>query len=586
MLHSDRASGLGRWSSTRCLFFAGTLTLSACVGSITGGSADDSDDSPGDDQGDDGGGGGGGGGDGVGGGEGLNPDVPSEGSVRVTLHPGPQAVIGSATVVSFGAPFPRGALTDAGQLRARLPGGDELPINAQATLPWRVFPGRSDVTESVRAAMVSVEVTFPSTDALDIDLEYGAAPTASLAAVADPRADWIAVTDGEYPNGSVSEPPVYATFPPDWLGDCVLRTRTVPVGADPTYDWLDESVVGFAYTAVNDVPDAVDPGNLIDYVGDSSAWLFDRTSTLYGVYVRTGDVQWLRHAHRSAQFYLGLVDQNGYFTLKGDDLKYSYGRSLLIDYIFTGDPALLDAIERIAGAGEQWDPTYDIDANFWTERHQTYALLAALSAWEATGDAALAQRTREVAQTSFDLAREPAVASWPDDGCMLHTMNAHEGAGGDVPVCSPWMSALFTDAVWEYYVHTADTAALDFLISMGHFVANVGLYQEDGHTVPWYLVSSETTFTEGDDIEHVCDVGGLVARGAWAEMSRGGDPAELRAVAGELVSECQYNLDSWHRPDAVSSGLTEWRLTPERKFNWWFGTTSDLGWLLAEIDAR
>ena len=495
-------------------------------------------------------------------------------------------------MVSFGAPFPRGALTDTGKLRARAAGGDELPIHAQAILPWRVWPGRSGATESVRAAMVSVEVTFASNQPLEIELEYGAAPTATLAPLADPQASWIAVTDGEYPSGSVDEPPVYATFPADWLGACVLRTRTTPVGSDPDYGWLDESFVGFAHTAVNDVPDSVT--ELINYTTDASAWLFDRTSNLFGVYARTGDVKWLRHAHRSAQFYLGLIDQAGYFEFEQGDLKYSYGRALLIDFMFTGDPRLIAAVERIAAAGEEWDPTYDIGTNFWTERHQTYALLASLAAWEATGTAAHANRTRQIAEVSFDLAANPAETSWAADGCMLHGMTAHEGAGGDVPVCSPWMSALFSDAVWEYYVHTGETAALDFLAGLGRYVADHGVYSTDEidggtFTVPWYLSSSQVQFSDSgafDDMEHTCDVGGLVARGAYAELARGGDPGPLRAMAGELVAGCEYNLDSWHRPNGPASGQTEWRLSPERKFNWWFGTTSDLGWLLSEIDGQ
>ena len=583
MLHSDRASAVSSSSIARVLLLAGALTLSACVGEITGGS-NDSGDGPGggsDDGGGGGGGGGGGNGGGVGDGEDLNPDVPGEGSVLITLHPGPAATIGSPTVVSFGAPFPRGALADAGELRASA-GGEELPIHASETLRWYVFPGRDDVDESVRAAMVSIEVTFAERAPVEIELEYGAAPARSLAALADPRADWVDVGDGEYPAGTASEPPVYVTFPPDWLSACLLRTRTLPNGTDATYGWLDESLVGFAQTAVNDVPESVT--ELIDYVGDASAWLFDRTATLYGVYVRTGDVKWLRHAHRSARFYLGLIDADGYFEFEQGDLKYSYGRALLLDYIFTGDPALVDAIERIAGAGEEWDPTYDLDTNFWTERHQTYALMAALAAWEATGKPAHANRTAEIAEVSFELAANP-VGSFPDDGCMLHGLTAHEGGGGDDPVCSPWMSALFADAVWEYYVHTADGAALDFLADLAGFVAEYGLYEgEEGHTVPWYLASSVTQVTEGADIEHTCDVGGLVARGAWAERARGGDPSALRATAGELVAACEYNLDSWHRPNGPAGGQSEWRLSPERKFNWWFGTTSDLSWLLYSLD--
>ena len=83
--------------------------------------------------------------------------MPAEGSVLVTLHPGPSVTTGSPTLASFGAPFPRDALANAGLLRARIPAGAELPIHAEATLPWRVWPGRSGARESVRAAMVSVE---------------------------------------------------------------------------------------------------------------------------------------------------------------------------------------------------------------------------------------------------------------------------------------------------------------------------------------------------------------------------------------------------------------------------------------------
>ena len=81
----------------------------------------------------------------------------------------------------------------------------------------------------------------------------------------------------------------------------------------------------------------------------------------------------------------------------------------------------------------------------------------------------------------------------------------------------------------------------------------------------------------------ICDVGAMVARAAWADAQLGGaETASLRSVAHDLLTGCQYNLDMWHRPAAPeSSGQSEWRLSPGRKFNWWFGTTNDLTWLLA-----
>ena len=517
--------------------------------------------------------------------EALFGAVSSAGSVEVTLHPGPAAVVGTPTTISFGMPFPRMALRDEGLLRAFDQSGSELPIHVRETLRWRQWPG-AGTHDSIRAAVVSIRIALPDRSPRTIRLEYGAAPELTMGAPADPLASWVAVTDGEYPGGTVREPRVYATFPVTWLSRCVLRGRVARAGVRPEWTWFDDFLVGAAHTAVNDVPDEVT--ELVNYTTDYEPWLFDRTATLFGVFARTGDVKWLRHAHRSAQFYRAHVNDAGYFDMKDGDLKYSYGRSLLMDYLFTGDPANLDAIERIAEAGESWDPTYDLDTNFWTERHQTYALLAALTAWEATGEAAHAERAATIADVSFALAADP-VGSWHADGCMLHGMTAHEGAGGDVPICSPWMSALFADAMWEYYIHSRDPRVLTFLSGLGHYVADYGLYAGGeglDYDMPWYLSSSVKTFSdEGPwgDIEHTCDVAGLVARGAWADRELGRSSAELRAVVDTLLVSCRKDLEIWHRPGSESAGKAEWRLSPPRKFNWWFGTTSDLAWLMAAL---
>jgi hypothetical protein len=515
---------------------------------------------------------------------GLFPRLPATGSIPVTLHPGEQAVIGQPTIVTFGVPFPPGVLANAGELRAFDKRG-ELEIHAAPLLTWRTWPGRSDARPSVRAALVSIRVTLPAREPLAIRLDYGQRSRAHLARP-DQRAGWVDVTDGEVSPGTAREPAVYATFSPTWLGACLLRTRTTPAGSDPAWAWFDKATVEYARTAVNDVPPAV--VHRLDYATDHEPWLFDRTATLFGVYVRTGDVKWLRHAHRSAQLYLQHITPQGHFDLKPQpDMKYGYGRSLLMDHIFTGDPAMLDGIERIATAAAEWRAVYGPRTNFWTERHQAYALLAAMSAWEATGAPNHAARAREVIEASFAMTERPANA-WPTDGCMLHTMNAHEGSGGEEPVCSPWMSALFADAVWEYYIHARDPAALRFLSGLGHFVAKHGLYpggENIDHTMPWYLASSVKTFTDDGpwgDIEHTCDVAGLVARAAWAEKQQGNDPAPLRATAEKLLEGCKFNLNAWHRPNGPASGKSEWRLAPGRKFNWWFGTTSDLPWLLGE----
>jgi hypothetical protein len=119
-----------------------------------------------------------------------------------------------------------------------------------------------------------------------------------------------------------------------------------------------------------------------------------RALTLFGMYIRSGDVAWLRHAHRAAQFYGAHLGADGTFDLAAGDLKYAYGSALFLDLMLTGDTRHLPRIAAVARAGAGWAETYTARTGFWTERHQTYALLAALVAWEATGEAGHATRAR------------------------------------------------------------------------------------------------------------------------------------------------------------------------------------------------
>ncbi|HSN71614.1 MAG TPA: hypothetical protein VLT59_08885, partial [Steroidobacteraceae bacterium] len=508
----------------------------------------------------------------------LFASVARPGSVPVTLHPGATIRAGQTVTVAFGVPFPKGLIEDVAELRVVDATGTELPSHIVETARWRVLGG-TDTTQSVRAALVYTEVAFPTLAPLGISVEFGR--TASLALGPQPAPDsfWVGISTGpdpdEYPTAAdVREPAVYATLPADWLGAALLRTRTQPLLLDPSWQWFDAALVEYAATAVNDVADSVTPENLIAYQTDAEPWLFDRAMTLFGVYARTGELKWLRHAHRASQFYAAHLSDTGAFDLKTtDDLKYSYGQAMFVDLMLTGDLRLTAPIERVAAFGRGWHATYAPTLNFWTERHQTYALLAALSAWEATGKSEHADRAIEIAQASFAAARQPA-NGWTAQGCILHTIRQHEGDADDRPICSPWMSALLADAIWRYYLMSLDTAALEFLAGLGEFVARHGIRDiSDEHTqlaglwAPWYLASDTVEFSDTGawgDMEHTCDVAGLTARGAWAARALGRDAAEIELATERLLPGCQRNLESWHRTTDVTR--PEWRLQPPRKF--------------------
>lgn len=518
---------------------------------------------------------------------GMPSGPDADGLVTVMLHPNHESAIGAPMVAAFGAPFPRGVLSSVERLVVLDAEGRELRSHVEELVTWRTLGGSRDSDGSVRAALVYVPVELADHEPLEIQLAYGAERTRELGPQEAPPAGWVAIEDDDF-DDPLPEPPVYAVFPPEWLGQAELRTVTTPVGADEDWSWFDEFFVGAAHTATNDVPEHV--WERID-VEDNEPWLFDRTATLFGVYARTGDVRWLRHAHRSARFYLSHLTDEGFFEYKDRDLKYVYGQSLLCDMILTGDRTLIEPIERAAELQREWEPHYTLTTGFWTERHQTYALLGALAAWEATGDPEHGERAREIASASFAHASDPP-GDWPRDGCMLHTMSAHEGIQLNAPICSPWMSGLFADAVWRYYRHSMDRDALVFLANLGDFLATHGLYDGSGEgvpfEVPWYLVSSIHRYSASgasDDLEHTCDVANAIARGAWARDQLGEDPTALIDTTLALLAGCRYDLELWHLPDEVSSGQPEWRLLPSRKFNWWFGTTSDMPWILSSLGA-
>lgn len=90
--------------------------------------------------------------------------------------------------------------------------------------------------------------------------------------------------------------------------------------------------------------------------------------------------------------------------------------------------------------------------------------------------------------------------------------------------------------MWEYYIQSRDRRALTFLAGLGHDVRDVG--RQGG----------------GDGLDD-----------------------------DSLLVSCEKDLSMWQRPGSEVDGQAEWRLSPPRRLNWSFGTTSDLAWLMAAL---
>jgi hypothetical protein len=518
----------------------------------------------------------------------LFATVTSPGSVTVTLHPGSQVTLAQSTKVAFGVPFPRGLVTSLSSLRVVDPGtGAEIPSAVQELTRWRTIAAGGP--ESIRAALFYVDTTFQNLSPKTLRVEFGNARTQTLSGTQPAVTSlWTSIANGPFPTeypatDDVREPIVYASLPAEWLARTLLVTRTTPVGQSAPLAWWDAALVNFARTAVNDVASTVPTSSYINLITEEP-WLYDRALTLYSVYIRTGDVKWLRHAHRAAQWYSKKVGSNGIFVHSSysADLKYSYGLSLLIDHALTGDAALRTPIERVAGAGvREWQTSYSTSMGFWTERHHAYAMLAALSAFEITGDRSHAQRATALVNTTIQMSQNAA-------NCPLHTVEQHEGVAGDTRMmCSPWMGALVTEAMLRYYILSEDPAVLTWLSGMGDFVRQYAMYDGGieatelaGKMMPWYLVGPTGRLEDGrgwGDMEHACEVAGVVAKAVWAKKRLGQSSTQAETTADALLSTCSYVLNYWHR---TTPTLPEYRLSPPRKFSWWFGSSTDLAWML------
>jgi hypothetical protein len=329
-------------------------------------------------------------------------------------------------------------------------------------------------------------------------------------------------------------------------------------------------------------------------------WLFDRAMAMYQYAFRTGDVTFLREAHRGAQFYANHISPQGYFDLKGDDIKYVTGEAIATDYWLTGDARMLDVqrlmIPEIDRGG--FNPVYT-PGHFWTERHAAYKLLGYTTGYELLGDPSLAQKAHDLMSVYIDHQNNPPAGA-TYTGMLMHLKPDHgEGGTNTEWVASPWMSVLLADTVQRYYVQSGDARVPQFITRLADGVSQTpdSMYytsEVDGVTrlVPHYMAGPNLTdagheLNPWDDAEHGTDVSKIFALAYFfARQGQAGPPAPGSPAAAylgrfnELQETSAAMFNYWTRPNGPASGLSVYRLTPARKYNWWFRTTADRDFLI------
>lgn len=470
----------------------------------------------------------------------------------------------------FGAvvsvPLPPGHIDDPGQIQILTADGTALPVTRRTRLHW---PRHRDAERGPRIVEVGIAVNAMQLLSSPLLLH--------ISEVSVPDTD-IAITNPL---------PAAAILPPQWNIAAHLFSRSRPLTRSG--HWFDDAMWQFSRTAINQVPPTVSAEHRIDF-SRPAAWLFDRPGLLFDLYFRSGDITLFTEAEKAGRRYAATITPDGFSAWKPEDLKYVYTRSLLYRWMLFGEEHHEARIRAMASAASTW-PVDGRGANFWTERHTNYAIAANVSAWELTGE----QRYRERIENWLDgllaMSRAPLQDGLPAN-CPAHSMRAHEGADSDQPVCSPWMMALLGQTLDRYYQLSGDRRAADLLVRFNRYLLEGGLYRvppDDANVklrdmlLPWYLAAREFGFSDNGpfgDLEHSCDVAGLLARSGYYRSRAGsGDPRQEAALR-DLMQSCRFNLEMWHRPGASRHGKAEWRLSPPRKFNWWFTSTQDLTWLL------
>jgi hypothetical protein len=328
-------------------------------------------------------------------------------------------------------------------------------------------------------------------------------------------------------------------FPASWLSTSRVAGPAVPsadVASTPQAAW--DRICNYtrfgttAFLAVDDV---------------AGSWLFDRPTALYRGYQRTGSLDVLKMAYQETAIYQTGITGAGSATRIGvpgveADPKYHYSQGLAIHYLLTGDDRFREAAENIAvRMHDLWtSPEYAGGADFWTERHAGFSLLAYEWAAAVSDDraATFAGWAADAVKAYLDMQKTyPPGYTSTTERCFAHTGEAH-GEGYAYFGCSPWMSAILADGLdvhADRLSQAGNAAGADAvrasLVLLGRFMANQG---RDATGRPFYWAGAGVTTDEADTYEEHWGESAYVVALAWS--AAGKKDAALKKAADDLVA--------------------------------------------------
>jgi hypothetical protein len=436
--------------------------------------------------------------------------VPTTLEVRLVPSNTPSARI------NFAVPLPAGTLSDPARVVVTHE-GSELAV---ATAGLSTYDDGS---------LRSVQIQFDLDVAGETVVEVSLGETPSMDAI-----ELVPVEDTLVnPDGSEG-PSVWAVLPATWLADSGVAG---PLAAAETFDgtpaaaWLThcdhQTWNTDAFLAVS---------------GERGPWLYDRATTLGRAYAVTGDLAALQSQYREAGIYgMGITGAGADITIPvpeaTGDAKYHYAQNLAMHYLLSGDTRFRERAEDVADRmATLWpDPGYAGGADFWTERHAGFSLLAYVAAAQVSDDrSAEFLALADTAVQAYLDVMETYPEGWDDADarCFAHHADAH-GEGYGYFGCSPWMSAILADGLEQYALLRGGEQAEQAraaIVRMGRLLAREGL---DAGGKPFYWMGVGTDADEVDSYdEHWGETAYVIAM-AWHYAPV--DEPDLRTAADNLV---------------------------------------------------
>jgi hypothetical protein len=153
------------------------------------------------------------------------------------------------------------------------------------------------------------------------------------------------------------------------------------------------------------------------------------------------------------------------------------------------------------------------------------------------------------------------------------------------------MTTLLVDVMQRYYRHSGDQRVLASAQRFGDAIINVADtvrgdqgdwegYPFPDVYIPSFLAGSQGSAMEWADYEHCLDVAKITAFAYYGSVLQGTPQTKYHRERARLLEGAEQVIAYWIRPQAHDYGKSIYRLSPARKFSWWFRTTSDLDYLV------